>query len=289
MTGSSQPDIRASLAAAVHAGIGAGGGLGFCAVGDIVAVSGQQHPPDVGTVVAQQALFCNGVVVADLPFQQVCHVPQVGGLGKVPDVLHVQQAAVGAGVLLHGLVQQGHLVQHHAVLLDAADVGVVVRDAHPGVVLPAALGDDDVKHMPLLGVLDGDGHRLQIVPDGRLLFLADLRDDLQLLLGGTGDDACRHRRLHALQVPGVGHDDAFHVLDDAAAHLQLHAVRQHPQHLAGFCRRIGQRDGLGAAHRRDQLLLQDLHISLIARVVAFHNILLPSLLEIGSYFKNSII
>ena len=69
--------------AAVHAGIGAGGGLGFCAVGDIVAVSGQQHPPDVGAVVAQQALFCNGVVVADLPFQQVCHVPQVGGLGKV--------------------------------------------------------------------------------------------------------------------------------------------------------------------------------------------------------------
>ena len=93
--------------AAVHAGIGACGGLGFCAVGDIVAVSGQQHPPDVGTVVAQQALFCNGVVVADLPFQQVCHVPQVGGLGKVPDVLHVQQAAVGAGILLHGLVQQG--------------------------------------------------------------------------------------------------------------------------------------------------------------------------------------
>ena len=166
---------------------------------------------------------------------------------------------------------------------------MVVRDAHPGVVLPAALGDDDVKHMPLLGVLDGDGHRLQIVPDGRLLFLADLRDDLQLLLGGTGDDACRHRRLHALQVPGVGHDDAFHILDDAAAHLQLHAVRQHPQHLAGFCRRIGQRDGLGAAHRRDQLLLQDLHISLIARVVAFHNILLPFLPEIGSYFKNSII
>ena len=275
--------------AAVHAGIGAGGGLGFCTVGDIVAVSGQQHPPDVGTVVAQQALFCNGVVVADLPFQQVCHVPQVDGLGKVPDVLHVQQAAVGAGILLHGLVQQGHLVQHRAILLDAADVGVVVRDAHPGVVLPATLGDDDVKHMPLLGVLDGDGHRLQIVPDGRLLFLADLRDDLQLLLGGTGDDACRHRRLHALQVPGVGHDDAFHVLDDAAAHLQLHAVRQHPQHLAGFCRRIGQRDGLGAAHRRDQLLLQDLHISLIARVVAFHNILLPSLPEIGSYFKNSII
>jgi len=89
--------------------------------------------------------------------------------------------------------------------------------------------------------------------------------------------------------PVLGTITLFTFLMMLQLHLQLHAVRQHPQHLAGFCRRIGQRDGLGAAHRRDQLLLQDLHISLIARVVAFHNILLPSLPEIGSYFKNSII
>ena len=211
-------------------------------------------PPDVGTVVAQQALFCNGVVVADLPFQQVCHVPQVGGLGKVPDVLHVQQAAVGAGVLLHGLVQQGHLVQHRAVLLDAADVGVVVRDAHPGVVLPAALGDDDVKHMPLLGVLDGDGHRLQIVPDGSLLVLADLGDDFQLSVCRTGNDARCHSGFHAFQVAGVGHDDALHILNNAAAHLQLHTFGQCAQHLACPGRSISQCNGLCAAHCRDELL-----------------------------------
>lgn len=260
---------------AVHAGIRTGGRLGLGPDRHIVAVGRKQHPADVGTVVAQKAFFRDGVVVADLPLQQVGHIPQVGGLGKLPDILHVQKTAVRPAALLRRFVRQRLFVEHLAVLFDQADVGVEVRDAHlcPGIA--AALGHNDIEHMALFDVLNGDGHRLQVIPDGSLLVRADLGDDLQLLLGRTGDDACGGRSFHALQVAGVGHDDAFHVLDDAAAHLQLHALGQHAQHLAGLRGGIGQRDGLGAAHCRDELLFQNPHIRLIARVAAFH--ILPSL------------
>ena len=130
-----------------------------------------------------------------------------------------------------------------------------IRNAHLCVGIPAALGNDDIEHMPLLDVLDGNGHRLQIVPDSSLLVLADLGDDFQLSVCRTGDDARCHSGFHAFQVAGVGYDDALHVFDDAAAHLQLHAFGQHAQHFAGFGCGISQRNGLCAAHCRDQFFL----------------------------------
>ena len=130
-----------------------------------------------------------------------------------------------------------------------------IRNAHLCVGIPAALGNDDIEHMPLLDVLDGNGHRLQIVPDGSLLVLADLGDDFQLSVCRTGNDARCHSGFHAFQVAGVGHDDALHILNNAAAHLQLHAFGQHAQHFAGFGCGISQRNRFGAAHCRDQFFL----------------------------------
>ena len=129
-----------------------------------------------------------------------------------------------------------------------------IRNAHLCVGISAALGNDDIEHMPLLDVLDGNGHRLQIVPDGSLLVLADLGDDFQLSVCRTGNDARCHSGFHAFQVAGVGHDDALHILNNAAAHLQLHALGQCAQHLACPGRSISQCNGLCAAHCRDELL-----------------------------------
>ena len=228
---------------AVHAGIRTGGRLGLGPDRHIVAVGRKQHPADVRAIVAQKALLCNGVVIADLAFQQVRHILQVGRLGKVPDVLHVQQAAVGPAVPPGLLVQQRLFVEHPAILFDQADVGVKIRNAHLCVGIPAALGNDDIEHMPLLDVLDGNGHRLQIVPDGSLLVLADLGDDFQLSVCRTGNDARCHSGFHAFQVAGVGHDDALHILNNATAHLQLHALGQCAQHLACPGRSVSQCNG----------------------------------------------
>ena len=69
-----------------------------------------------------------------------------------------------------------------------------------------------------------------------------------------GNDARCHSGFHAFQVAGVGHDDALHILNNAAAHLQLHALGQCAQHLACPGRGISQCNGLCAAHCRDELL-----------------------------------
>ena len=49
-------------------------------------------------------------------------------MDKVPDVLHVEQAAVGQVLLL--VAVDGQVQQNFAVLFNADDVGVEDRDAH---------------------------------------------------------------------------------------------------------------------------------------------------------------
>ena len=69
---------------------------------------------------------------------------------------------------------------------------------------------------------------------------------------------------------GVRDDHTLYIFNNAAAHLQENPVRQGAKGLAGFGRGIGQGNGLGAAERGDQLLFQDIYVSLIADVVFFH-------------------
>ena len=83
--------------------------------------------------------------------------------------------------------------------------------------------------------------------------------------------------------PVLGTITLFTFLIMLPAHLQKDPVRKRAKCLAGFGRSIGQGDGLGTAERGDQLLLQDIHVSLITDVVlsSYHKCSL-SYLSVGN-------
>ena len=87
---------------------------------------------------------------------------------------------------------------------------------------------------------------------------------------GMEDDARRRSCRDATQPTGMGDYHAFDVLDDVAADLHQHPVRQRTQHAAGLGGGVSDGDGLGAAGGEAQLLPEDLHILPVARIVSFH-------------------
>ena len=238
------------LLAAVHPGIGASGRVSLGPHPHIIAFHVQQDAADVGPVIAPEAFFGNGHVVPDLRVQDRLHVLDVHRMDKVPDVLHVEQAAVGQVLLL--VAVDGQVQQNFAVLFNADDVED--RDAHLRGVRPLPDRDDDVKGNAVLHMLDLHIGLLQIGADGLRLLRCHIGDDFQLLLRAASHDARRSCGFQPLHIIGVGHDDRLDILDHASAGPDLHPVREFPQRLPGHCGGIGHRDRLGAAHRWDQLL-----------------------------------
>ena len=75
---------------------------------------------------------------------------------------------------------------------------------------------------------------------------------------------CRCGGLNALHAIGVGHDDALDILDNVAAYADLDFVRHDAKHIPRLGGGVGDGNRFGAAHGRDQFLLEDLHIPLVA-------------------------
>ena len=256
--------------AAAHAGVGPGGGHGPGANLDVVPVVLAQHLADVGAPVVGHALLGNGVVVVDLPLNDVLHILDVAGVHKVHNGLHGQAAPVrqAAGAVGDHVAA---LQQDLAVFLDQDDVGVVVRNAQADGVRSGNKGDDDIKdHVPR-----GRGHpdfmTGEIGLDLLLLGVGHLGDDLQDLSGVPGHRARGGRGLDALEAAGVGYHYAFNILDDIAAGLHQNALRQAAQNLPGLGGGVGDGNGLGAAHGGYQLLPQDLYKMVIALVGFLHS------------------
>ena len=245
-------------AAAVHPGVGAGGGHGFGPDFHVVPIGGQQHLADVGAVVPSQALLGDGGVVPHLAAHGVLHVRKGRLSGKLQDALHRQHRLIRQPLLRGGLGL--HLFQHLAVSLHPHNVGVVVDNAHQSAVLPGPGADGDVKDKGGIRQLHGDGGVRQVLPDGVLLPLPYGGEHLQLQGRVPGGHAGSRRRGDAPQPAGVGDEHAFHVFDDVPAGLHLHALGRAAQGLAGHGGGVGNGDGLGAAHGGHQLLVEDVYI-----------------------------
>ncbi len=148
---------------------------------------------------------------------------------------------------------------------------MVVHDAQPHAVLTCPQGQDHIEdNIPRHGLYP-DLAAVQIVPDLRLLPFGDGGDDLQNFPRVTGHRARRGCGGDALESAGIGDHYALDVFDDIPAGFHQHPLRQMSQHLPGFCRAVGDGDGLRTAHRRDQLLPEDLNKVPVAGVGFFHN------------------
>ena len=257
------------LLTAVHAGIGTGCGVCLGTDSYIIALHIQQHTADVGTVVAPQTLLGNGHVAPDLRFQNGTDILHVHRVGKVPDMLHIQQAAVGQGLLVISVYRNVH--QYLAVLFHMDDIGVEHRNAHLCGMLTLPDREDDIKGDTILNVPHLDVRLVKICADGFGLLRGHIGNDLQLLFLLAGYDARSSSSLQTLHVIRVGHDDRLDVFDHAAAGFHQHFVRQLAQRIAGSSGGIGHGDRLGTAHSRDQLLPQDVNISLVSLIRLFHS------------------
>ena len=80
---------------------------------------------------------------------------------------------------------------------------------------------------------------------------------------------CRSRR-NAAKPAGIRHDDALDILDDIAAGGNLDTCRKRTQRPPCSRRAVGNRDRLRAAHRTDQLPVQNLHIGFVGKARSFH-------------------
>ena len=254
---------------AVHPGVGTGRCHGLGPDHDAALTVGlKQHTSDVGAVVPPKTFLGDGAVVLDLPIQNVLHVGDVHGFREVQDVPQIQAGAVGKtglALALHRRIQE-----HLAVALDVDDIRVIVDDPDAGTVLPVENSDHDLKGQTVVDVLHGNGGALQIGAHLGDLLRGHVRDDLQLPGCVAAHDSGYRRRGNALHVVGIGNNHAFHVLDDAAAGTDGHPIGHLAQNLPGLRRAVGQGDGLGAAHGRHQLLLQNADIGAVIGIFFVH-------------------
>ena len=145
-------------------------------------------------------------------------------------------------------------------------------DAHGGIGLPGIHRDQDVEKKPALCILHLHIGLLQKIMDVLPSRFIHAGNDLQHLVRITGHDSRGSRSPDAFKMPGVGHHHALDVLDDVVAGLDDHPVRLLPQYFPCLGRGIGNGNGLGTTHGRDQFLFQNGHIGLIPLVGLFHGV-----------------
>ena len=226
---------------------------------DAVTVGAEQDAADLGTPVALQALLGNGRVAVDLALQGLFHVVQVGFIGKLDDLLHVEQGVVGG--LGAGLLHVFFLEQDLAVPLQGDDIGVVACDLRKSGMPAAEQPHLDVKQVGLARALHMDGRLFQEIRHLLQVILRHGAEHFQLLVriachdacGSGGRNARRRSCRDAPQSAGMGDYHAFDVLDDVGTGGYLSLLCRAAQCPGSQGSRIGHRDGLGAAHRRHQL------------------------------------
>ena len=131
-------------------------------------------------------------------------------------------------------------------------------------------GDHDVKDKVAVRNIDFNGSLIKEFAYFLFLRLRNVRDDLEHALGIACDYAGRRCGRYAAEPVRVGDDNALDVLDDVAARLHLHALNAAAAMIPSDACAVCNRNRLGAAHCREQLLMQYFYAILIFSVCSFH-------------------
>ena len=123
----------------------------------------------------------------------------------------------------------------------------------------------DVEHPACLRQLHLHGTFLQKCLDPRGRVCRCIGQNLQLPVCIAGHNTGCHSHLNALHSVGHRHDNAFHILDDAAADRSRNLLRLSLQGLFSQSRRIRKGDWLCTPGGRDQLLAQ--HLLVILKIL----------------------
>ena len=177
--------------------------------------------------------------------------------------------------------------QDRIVFLDVDNVGVVLADAYHGRFPAVVQRDVDVKEDAVVDGVYGNGHRRQKIPHRLFLPFRNVRNDFQLPGSVSAHDARSGGRFNALHAVGIRHDHALDVLDDVVADADRHSIRLTAQNLPCLGCGIGNGDGFGTAHCRDQLFVQSLHIGLVLFFIFIHTVVSPALILLSENVRDA--
>lgn len=242
-TGSAQPFMRASEPAAAVAGSRA----------DVRSVNGEQDFADARAVVVFETFFRNCGIVFDLTRNDVFDVLDTHAIGEFHDVFYGQRRIA----LAFDFVGCRFLEQDIAVAFDQNDVGVTFCDTDARAVLRRNCFDANVENTAGIRAVDGEFRLVHVARDGGVIFGADSVQNLKFFVRVAERDTCGSGSNDAFESACVGDDHAFDVFEDVAADEDVNRRRHTTQSLA--CERGGIRDGdrFGAAHRGQQLAVQN--------------------------------
>ena len=191
------------------------------------------------------------------------------GTGKVPDFFHRQQVIVRLPICLHFLTDVAFL-QRPAVLLNQYNPGMFVGDPDFRAGCAVVYCNDHIQQIlryERFNLHRGPAH---VGNETFSLLFAHMGKHFEpgMLIAGQCADA--YSSCDASLSAGIGDHYALHVFDDIPAGFNRDPVRQCSEGCPCDRGAISQRHRLRASHGADQLAPENLQVSLINHIIAFH-------------------
>ena len=190
---------------AAHTRIGTGCRHGTGTITNLVSICIEHHLTDARTIRMCQAFFCDRHVAIDLMIENRSHILYLTRHCEIPDVFHIQKAAVGQTLFLISL--HDRLQQLFTVVLFQHDIRVIVGNPHLCRILSGNRFNDDIEHSSAVQVANLHICLLCICLNRRTLFIADLRNHFKSFLRPSGYKSRSHRCSDSLHTSGVRHND----------------------------------------------------------------------------------
>ena len=210
----------------------------------ILGIAGHENAADRGAPFTRKPLLGNGAVAGELTFKKRTNVVQrhrAGGFDEFGDVPTLD------GVLFFGAVPL--FPDNLAVLFNAGHVRVRRADDGRNAVAVQMPRHADEENVGFVRLTHFDGRRLDEFADAIAFFRRNRGEHFKSRFGLRGHEPGDGRGFKSRQTARVRNDHALDVLHDVAGDVKLDALGIAPETLRADGRGVGERDGLGTAHR----------------------------------------